>query len=186
MRAQWVMRMLAVLVLTAPCCASRAQQPGAGTSTAAASGGSTGKMVIFRTSPVVGIPSPTTEEREAARKERERKAEEARRQKLQKAEEAAKEKTRIAEELKQQKLQKVEAEARERERQGYERLEKAHVEEQARIWGAPATPEEAAQYEKVTAERLRYMEQQARRQPQPSCVIMPVMTDAQIERCRAP
>lgn len=155
------------------------------------------QVPVFKSPPrpiVVQAPRLTREQQESAalirKQEQAGKAEEKRQEQQRKAEKLRQDKVRQLEELMQQKRQRVEAAELERERRKNEQIEKARVEKQIKLWSKPLTPEEAARYEKLTEERLIYMEKQkalqqgAGREQESVCVVTPVMTDEQIAKCR--
>lgn len=159
--------------------------------------GDTSTVPIFRTPPrpvtikpsrppIVKPPPLPREHQEMVRKqqrlERERKAEEV---KLEKAQ-AAEVQSRIKQEREQQKI-------REREQKKFEQAEKAQAEKQAKLWSKPLTREEAAAQKKISDERQRYMDvkqnearQDIERAQPNGCVILPIMTDEQLARCKSP
>jgi cell division protein FtsN len=159
--------------------------------------GNTSTVPVFRTPPrpvtikpsrppTVKPPPLPREHQEMVRKqqrlERERKAEEVKQEKAQ----AAEAQSRIKKERAEQKI-------RQREQQNIEQAEKAQAEKQAKIWSTPLTPEEATAQKRISDERQRYMDvkQKEARQDidraQPNgCVILPIMTDEQLARCKSP
>lgn len=151
----------------------------------------TPKRQLFRSPPrIVFIkPKPSKETSESTRqqvkRERERKAELVKQEKQRKGEAMKLEKLKIAEESRQRRQKEHEVEKKERERKKSEQREKAHAEKQVKIGSVPVSPEEAAKYDRITAERVRYMDQQKelQRTPESECIITPVMTDEQMARC---
>ena len=139
-------------------------------------------------------PLSTVAQREASHwqrtHEQKLKAEERKREQAAAAESRLRQQAEKAEAAKARVRQKAATDEAARMQQKTERMDRERIEQQVKQWDAPLTPEEMVRYEKISEARALYVKQQKEAQAEASrfqrsdCVITPVMTDAQLAKCR--
>jgi hypothetical protein len=170
------------------------QPTASGSSTSVTTSGKLPLRVI-RYRPIrIKQPHSPEAQREATRwqrtHEQKLKTEERKREQAVAAESRLRQQAEKAEAAKERARQKAATYGTAKEQQKTERLEREKIEKHVKQWDAPLTPEEVARYEKISEARALYVKQQKEAQAEASrlqhsdCVITPVMTDAQLAKCR--